>query len=619
MTFLNSVRVAPGVPSAVAVAVCVCVLGIGEVAQAAEADSALEPVVVTATRVPTTLSEVLADVTVISRQEIERQGAGDLATLLSRQAGFEFDRNGGPGSSTGMFLRGANSRFTAVLIDGVRVDSQNLQGGASWNALPLSTVDRIEIVRGAASTVYGSDAVAGVVQIFTKQGRDKPVAVDLGMAVGSPNTTKWDANLSGAGNGLDYAASVTQERSTGSSAVTNPASSHYNADKDGYRLSQWAARLGWQVVDGHRVEVSSTQNRTRVQFDDGVALDPRSYSTVATQQASWRALWTPALRGTYVLAESTDKVSIDHPDYAFDVSTRVRTVSAQHDLQLGEHGFHALFERRQDQLTEDYLTEPSVRRSQNGVGLGYDWKRGGHALQVKWRQEADSEFGCHDTGSVAAGWALSSQWHLRGSLASAFRAPSSFERFASAEGNAALKPESSRHAEVSLAWKQGVTQASATVYRNRINNLIDYDFVSGTYLNVGEADLQGLELAAQTHWEGWRLNGSVDVQDPRNAVLDKQLVRRAREHAFLQVERDVAGWTVGSQWKLSGHRYDDPDNTKRLGGYGVLNFFAQHQIDKQWNVLLKVDNVFDKAYETALNYRMTGVSGLIAVRYTPAF
>jgi len=215
--------------------------------------------------------------------------------------------------------------------------------------------------------------------------------------------------------------------------------------------------------------------------------------------------------------------------------------------------------------------------------------------------------------------ALNKQWSLRSSVASAFRAPSSYERFASYEGNAALRPESSAHTELSLAFKQGVTQATATVYRNQIRNLIDYDFASGTYLNVGVADLQGLELAAQTQWAGWRLQGSVDVQDPRNAVLDKQLVRRAREHASLQIERDVTGWSVGSQWKLSGHRYDDPDNTNRLGGYGVLNVFAQRQFDKQWNVLLKVDNVFDKSYETARNYRMTGVSGLIAVRYTPAF
>ncbi|MFN4115775.1 MAG: TonB-dependent receptor, partial [Inhella sp.] len=163
-------------------------------ANAQTAPNRLDPVLVTATRAPMNLSSALADVTVIDRAAIERQGFGNLVDLLSRQACVELVRNGSPGSSTSLFMRGANTQHTLLLVDGVRVDTQSGGGGAAWESIPLAQIERVEIVRGAASALYGSDAMAGVIQVFTRRA-DGPPRLELGAAVGGQGLVKADLAL----------------------------------------------------------------------------------------------------------------------------------------------------------------------------------------------------------------------------------------------------------------------------------------------------------------------------------------------------------------------------------------------------------------------------------------
>lgn len=628
MWTLNSVPRAPGVRSAVAVAVCVCACGAATVRAADEgrpdgaAAPSLEPVVVTASRLPTPLGQVLADVTVIDREAIERQGASDLATLLSRQGGIEFDRNGGPASATGVFLRGANARFTAVLIDGQRVDSQNLQGGASWQSLPLAAIDRIEIVRGAASALYGSDAVAGVIQIFTRQGRSGPPVLDLGLALGARQRVQWDASIAGAVGRIDFAVTGAHEQAVGASAITEPSNFNFHPDDDGHRLTQWTGRFGLQMTPGQRVELSSTRSRSRAAYDEGETLaSPWSTSTVDTLNVRWTAQWTPTLTGRYSLGEASDAVHIES-DYTFRSQTRMRTALAQHDWQLGDHALQLLLERRNDQLSDDAdwgssFGVPVTRRHQEAVGLGHGWASEGRSVQWKVRRDDDSEFGSHTTAALAVGWPLGAGWSARASVARAFRAPTLYERFATYGGSADLQPEASRQAELGLTWKGHGSRAALTWYRNRIEGLIDYDLIDNRYVNVGLAVLRGLSFTAETSWQGWQVQSHLDVQDPRNALTDQRLVRRAHVHGSVDIGREWAGWTLGAEIKASGDRFDDVANTRRLGGYALLNLYAQTQLHARWKLLVRVDNVLDKSYETAQDYAMPGFAGLVALRFTP--
>lgn len=617
MDFLNSVPQAPGVRSAWVVAVCVgCVVG---QAQAADVGQPLEPMVVTATRTPTHLSQVLADVTIITREEVERQGAGDLGQLLSRQPGIEIDRTGGPGSTTGVFIRGGESRFTAVLIDGVRVDSQST-GGAPWGAIPLSVIDRIEIVRGPLSALYGSDAVSGVVQIFTRKGSGKPV-LTLGAGVGSFETTKTQASMVGAEGAVDYAWSLASERSRGFNAVALKDHYAHVADDDGYRSLSGNVRFGWQVNPGHRLEATAVSHRLRSHYDEGVPdVDDVSTSTIQTLGLSWAAQWTEHWRSRVQVAQAKERYAVTPATY--DTGTRVRTMSWQNDWQQGPHGVHVTAERREDMMDNVglYSAYFDGRRAQNGWALGYDWRGDALSVQANVRSDDDTEFGDHQTGSVAGRWQWSPAWQVSASLGSAFRAPTLYQRF-SQYGEALLTPEQSLNRELSLRYKAGAVSFSATAFLNKIDDLIAFKLVK--YGNVNRARLQGLSLAGEVPLTaGWRASGSLDLQSARNLVTGEWLIRRAREHLSLQVEGPGMGWDLGAQMSASGSRHDIQfdasynEHPVKLSPYVVFNVFAQRAITPDLKLLLKLDNVFDRDHETAHGYRFNPRSAFVGLNLT---
>ncbi|MDB5895439.1 MAG: TonB-dependent receptor, partial [Rhodoferax sp.] len=229
-------------------------------AKAQTGPATLRATVVTATRTAQDITSLVADVSVVDREAIERSGAIGVADLLARLPGVEVARNGGQGSNTSVFLRGAESRFTAVFIDGIRVDSQ-ATGGMSWEQLPLARIERIEVLRGPAAAVYGSDAVGGVVQLFTRRG-EGPAAPVVGIGIGSRGTRTAEAGVSGSTGAagstgtvavgvVDYALGISKERSDGFNA--RPIATA-NPDDDGYSRISGNARVGLQIDASHRVE-----------------------------------------------------------------------------------------------------------------------------------------------------------------------------------------------------------------------------------------------------------------------------------------------------------------------------------------------------------------------------
>lgn len=640
MSISCSAPKASGVRSAVAVAVFLSVSS-GAIAQSAKPPAGegggpvLRPVVVTATRTPVDIGRSLADVSVITREELEREAAPDLGTVLARLPGIEFARSGGPGTITEVFVRGANSRFTAVLIDGVPVNSQNLQGGAPWEGLPVSQVDRIEVVRGPGSAVYGSDAVAGVVQIFTRQGQKNDPRLNVSATAGSFGTTRWNVTTSGREQSIDWALAYGRDGSVGQSAIRNADNVFFNPDRDGHRNEQGSARLGWRLNADHRLDASFGRNRVRAWFDDGpdaLGVSPRSTSVVRQAQAGWTARWTPELTGAYRVGEvTTTSEALGSSPYAFFTRTKALSASAQHDWQAGIHAWQALIEHRADRLNDGGTFGTSLvpevdRRHQNALGLGYGVESGPWSFQARLREDDDSEFGRHTTGSVAGGWRFLPQWRLRASYGEGFRAPTLYERYAAFGGTADLQPETSRSSELGLNWQSGQASASLTAWRNRIGNLIDCGVTNPdpanfacTYINAGRADLQGLTLAGAVPVGDVRLSGSWDLQDPRNAETGQVLIRRARYHGKAQADWQAWGWDLKVQTQFSGGRRDLDANLAdvRLGGYALWNLGATRRLNPQWQLGLRVDNVFDHRWEQSRDYRTPGAAAFVTVQYTP--
>lgn len=236
----------------------------------AQTAATLDPVVVTATRTAVSLTEVLADVSIVDRDQIERSGAASVSDVLARLPGITISQTGGPASTTGVFIRGAESRFTAVFVDGVRIDSQST-GGATWESIPLAQVERIEVLRGPAAAVYGSDAMAGVVQIFTRDG-EPGFHPSIRVGIGSYNTREISTSLRGGEGNVTYALGLAEDKSDGFDAQPNGT----NHDRDGYRNRSFSGRLGWKVQPGQKLELTVLDNDQKVGYDGYGSVPPQN-------------------------------------------------------------------------------------------------------------------------------------------------------------------------------------------------------------------------------------------------------------------------------------------------------------------------------------------------------
>ncbi|MCU7372180.1 TonB-dependent receptor [Paucibacter sp. O1-1] len=587
----------------------------------------LDPVFVTATRSPQALSQVLADATVITRADIERQAFGGLADLLRSQACFEMVRNGNPGANTSLFVRGAETRHTKVLIDGVPYDSQRTDG-ASWQSLPLAQIERIEIVRGAASAIYGSDAIGGVVQIFTRKGEGAPL-LELGVGGGNNGLAKLDASISGMNGIFDYALSVASERSDGFNTRPVIGDPGYSPDIDGYRSRSASLRLGAQLNKAHRVDLIGIDSHINSQYDATAKpkVDDRNINAARALRAAWTAQWSPALDTSLSIGESTD--NYETKPSVYKTETRTRSIALSAGLKLGTGQLNGSLERREDKLVNTSVAGGKADRHQDAVGLGYLWSAGPLSLQAHARHDRDSEFGSANTGTLAAGYQLSPQWRLLSSYGTAFKAPSLYQRF-SQYGKPNLEPEKGKNAEIGLHFTQGVHGASLTAYRNLVDDLIIFGAPGpcrdgfGCYENVGQARLQGLSLKGNTSFGVVRLSGSLDLQSPKDVTelaghknYGKVLARRAKTHGSLRAETDVAGWALGAQILASGKRTDNLNNGIQLGGYATLDLDAQYSLNQQLRLQLKLDNAFDRKYETARGYANAPFQFFVGLRYTP--
>lgn len=578
------------------------------------AQSQLAPVVVTAARVAQPLTDVVADVSLIDREQIERSGATGLADLLVRLPGVEFARNGGPGTTTSLFLRGAASNHTAVFIDGMRIDTQSGSGGASWEAIPLAQIDRIEVLRGPAGAIYGSDAIAGVVQIFTRKGEGafKPY---LGLGLGQQRTARLDAGFSGAQGVVDYALGLSREASQGFNAKAGS-----NPDLDGYLNHSANARLGLQLTPGQRLEASVLDSWSDSRYDASKTDDDHNLHHLQTVGLNWQSRWTDAYSSRVGISESKDYYETRPSPY--QTETLVRSYLWQHEYRLGGQLFTAALERREDSLVNASTTPQATDRSQNGLALGYGLNAGAHSLQLNARHDDDSEFGVKDNGSVAYAYGFAPNWRATASAGTAFRAPTLYQRF-SPYGQAGLKPESSHNLELGLRYAEGGSNFSAVLYQNRISDLIAFGAAGpcassyGCYANTKRAMLEGLTVSGSQKLGAFNLQASLDLQDPRDLDSGKQLARRARRHATLAADTLLAGWTLGAEAQLSGRRYDDANNTKLLGGYSLFNLYASTEVGKDLTLLARIDNLADKAYTLANGYYTQGRLLYVGLKWAP--
>lgn len=620
---------APRAPRAAPSLLCLAVLASS--AATAFAQTQLTPIVVTGSREPQPLERVTADLVVIGAERIRASSADSVEDLLRREAGVQVSRNGGPGQSAGVFIRGAGSSNTVVLIDGVRIGSGTL-GLVEFEALGLSQIERIEVLRGPGSSLYGADAVGGVIQIFTKRGEGEPRFTAKG-AIGGYRSYEGGAAVSGATGGFDYAASVGREKSRGVS-VLKPGDQfgNYNPDDDGYTRDTGQFKLGFTPAAGHRIGLNVVESRLNAQFD-GSEYAPPTYTQDASPDfrnklktsvvsLEYRGVISPNWTTTSQLAHNDDDLksgasTIDR------FRTRRDQLTWQNALRLDASNQFVLAYEHLSEKVESTLYVTDEKRSNNAFVLGYTGDFGPQVLTVDVRRDQNSVYGGETTGRLGWRMEVAKGLRVRALAGTTFRAPSFNELFYPGYGVPSVTPERGRSVELGLNWRSGDSEASATVYQNRVRDLISYEsnnafcpadpaYAYGCARNIGRARLQGATLSGTHRIGALRIGGTIDFLDAKDLDTGNRLSRRAAHQEALSADYDLGAWRFGAALLAVGAR---PDGTATLGGYATLDLSARWRFAPQWQLEAKLLNATDRQYEPARDYQPLGRQAWIGVRF----
>ncbi|MDB5764086.1 MAG: hypothetical protein JWQ21_3081 [Herminiimonas sp.] len=593
------------------------------IAQTTE-DKTLAPVVVTSSRTPQMTRDVLPDNIVITSEEIARSGHTSLLDLLQEKRGIEITRSGGPGTASSVFIRGADTKQNIVLVDGVRIGTSTI-GGATWQVIPLSQIDHIEIVYGPLSTLYGADAIGGVVQIFTKKGNG-PVQFSASAGAGSYGTRSLETSVSGTAGDehlFRYAVSAAREESDGFSA-TKPGNFSFNPDKDGYKKESASGQFSLDVAKGHEIGLLFLESRLDAQVDLGSsAYNARAVGKLGTYALYSRNQFLPEWSSLIQLSQGIDKSDSLASTGVTTSNTTQNLLSWQNDLTLGTDVLQLLAERREEKI-DSTTAGVSGTRTTNSVAASYQLRRGAHLGTVSMRNDDSSQYGSHTTGSAGYGYRITQALRANASVGTSFRAPTFNELYFPNFGVATNRPEKGKNAEAGLYYEDGKSQISAVYYRNAINDLLvtavpcpttPTVVSSSCAYNVDKALLTGLTLGASTRIGNFTVRGSLDLQNPRDETTDKLLNRRARQHGNVGLDYGAGAIKAGAEVVFSGKRFDDVANKNILGGYGLLNLYGSYDVTRNWSLFARWDNVLNKDYELAKNFATPGSNLFVGIRY----
>ena len=592
----------------------------GVQAQTAQTAQTAQQISITATRLPTPVNQLVAEVTVIDRATIERNEGRTLVELLSQQAGLQFASNGGLGKTASLFIRGLESRHTLLLVDGIRVGSATL-GTPSLDNLPLEAVERIEIVRGPMSSLYGNGAFGGVVQVFTRQAT-QGFSANAKLSAGA-NQFGQVAGGVGFGNGVVDAAVQLQHTDTRGVSATNPSAPFgaYNGDRDGFRQNAGSVRLGWLPLAGWRVELLALQSTGLTRIDDGPGVDARAELDNRLLGLSARGSVMPGWNTRLSITESTDAYETLASASAFAslgaIRSRSRQASWENTTATPLGTALVLLERTTETVSRPGAPFAVSERDIDSLALGLSGNAAAHSWQASLRHDRNSQFGGITTGALAYGIALTPAWLLGASYGTSQVLPSFNQLYFPNFGNPRLLPEKGQHGELSLRYSTGEHRVRAAWYDYRYRGFIS----SGPQpVNLPRVEIDGVTLSYDGRWRALDLTASYDHTDPRNATagnanFGKQLARRARQALRLGVDWQAGAWTAGATASAFSHRFDNAANTARLGGYGTLDLRAEWSLSAAAKLGLRLNNVGDKVYSTVLGYDQPRREGFVTLRY----
>ncbi|HEX7324200.1 MAG TPA: TonB-dependent vitamin B12 receptor [Rhodanobacteraceae bacterium] len=595
------------------------------VAFASSTPTTLSQIVVTATGTAQTEDATLAPVTVITRADIDRLQPPTLQALLNDTPGMAIANDGGPGAATSLFLRGTNANQVLILVDGVRMGSVTT-GTAAIQNIPINQIQRIEIVRGPFSSLYGADAIGGVIQIFL---RHTPGTFVPNASVGVGSYSHWLASsgFSAASKQGWISVQAGHNQTDGIPGCRDGAAALFvacDADQPNRRFGYHNSSLTLNGAYTFNDRWSADGMAFRTQgFDDyaGTFSNSNTYSTdVLGGQLHYQP--NQDLKLTLRAGESTDFESdFLNGAYVDTFDTRRSVATLQADIALAGGLLTVGLDGEREHLASNTVFPVDTRT--NG-GLFGEWQRsfGAQSVQVNLRHDQNSQFGGKTTGSALWGWNFTPTLRLTASYGTAFDTPTFNDLYFPGFGNPDLRPETSRQVDVGLRGTPQWGHWSVNAYRNNLNDLIVLNALTFLPSNVDRARITGIEGTVATRLAGWRLRATATVLDARDDDSSgsndgDRLPRRPGASARFDADRAFGRFSIGASWELNSYAYDEIGNVDRLGGYSLVNLRAGWHINRDWQLQLALNNAFDKDYETAFFFNQPGRNWMLTLHFHP--
>ena len=599
----------------------------------ANANSSIDPVIVTATRTPTRANDVLADYVYIGPEEIADAGQSSLVQLLQRQRGVEISSNGGSGAIASVFLRGANSGQTLVLIDGVRSQSTN-SGSPSWQAIPLSIIDHIEIIFGPQSSLYGSDAIGGVVQIFTKTG-EGPIQVGASTGYGTYGTSISDASIYGSTSGdqkIRYSLSATAENAAGFNtiATNNSYRSFYNTTQTmSYTRTGAAGKLSQEWAKGQELGLQVFASKNNGQYPVYSADKPigNQVNDVSTYSLYSKNQITQNWKSLLQASQSYDLAQTLTPSSNAVSNSRQNIYTWQNDINVGSDLIQLVAEQK---VASVFATSGNLSLSQttNSFAGAYQLKRGSHLGNASIRNDSISGYGSQTTGNLAYGYFFTKQLRANINYGTGFKAPSFYDLYYPVYGVPTLEPEKSKNSEVGLNYETRQYDLRLAAYSNSIDNLIQYSGTSppctttqintgpnyGCASNVASAKINGLSIGGTARLGNYNIRGSFTRQNPIDESTGFVLAKRARQFGNIGAEYRVAKIALGAEGIFQANR-NDYSNTGYMDGFEIYNLYGNYEFAKDWTLFGRWNNIFNKDYQLSYGFNTPGSNLFVGVRY----
>ena len=599
------------------------------------ASEEIDTIVVTGTRVPTTVSESLSAVSVLDREDIERYQASELFELMSRVPSVSFVRNGGRGAPTALSLRGNQGDHSLFMVDGVRIGSATL-GSATLALLNTNSIERIEVVRGPKSNLYGADAIGGVVNIFTRKQTD-PKSLLFKTSIGSNNTI--ENTLSGGFTDNQHSLSLVLNALNTDGIDNTESITGLHGDKDAHRNHSTALNYQYQINETDSWRLAYNRNDTETEYDTDCYLptwatidcaiytDAKLTSLSSQIQVSINDGWQTNFqlgRSTDNAVELADNIDITTTTSGGLFETTKTEATWFNYVTLSESASVTFgLDYQQDKVHSDTVYD-QTSRDNRAAFVQYEAALGPIATNWGLRYDDNEQFGDYTTVSFLAGMDLTENVRLVGSYGEGFKAPTFNDLYYPGFSDPTFMPEQSENYEIGLNATLGNAYASLAGFKNKLDNLIQYNSATFMTDQTSKVEIKGLEFSLDTEVAGWMVGLTGTLLDPENMSNGKLLRRRAERSVAFDADYNFGRFPIGFSLRSQSHSFDDAANLTRLGGYTIASMRASYEINDEWSLKTKVDNLTDKQYTTAMDfslgaYRALGREVMVTVTYTPGF